>query len=115
MNQRHRPVVILYEHALLGEGIAKYILADSGVQAAVVSALDPVAVESALAYDPAVVIFESARLLQQVELSTLAPHALLIDVSKVISPGLPISLGADELKTILHSVLDGSDTIARPN
>ena len=114
MNQTGRPVVILYEHALLGEGISKYILAESGVEAAVVSALDLDAVESALAYDPAVVIFESVRLLQPVELSSLAPHALLIDVSKVISSGLPVSLGADELKMILHSVLDGIDSIPRP-
>ncbi len=110
MNRTGRPVVILYEHALLGEGIASYILAESGVEAAVMPALDLEAVESALACDPAVVIFESTGLLQQVELSTLAPHALLIDVSKVISPGLPVSLGADELKMILASVLVGSDT-----
>ena len=40
-SQVRHPVVILYQHALLGEGIARYLLAQVGVVATVASALDP--------------------------------------------------------------------------
>ena len=42
-------VVILYEHALLGEGIAKYLLAQLGVEATVASPDELQVVTSALA------------------------------------------------------------------
>ena len=93
------PVVILYEHALLGEGIAKYLRAQLGVEARVVSAFDLQAVTSALALGPAVVIFELTEPLNQVDLTTLAPHAVLIDVKhgRDARPGpLPRRGGASE-------------------
>ena len=64
-SQARRPVVILYEHALLGEGIAKYLRAQTGVEATVAPSHHPEAVRLALALDPAVVIFESSHPFQQ--------------------------------------------------
>ena len=99
-----RSVVILYEHSLLGEGIAKYLRAELGVQATVASANDLNAVKSALALGPAVVIFELSEPLQQVDLTTLAPHAVLIDVSTVVTRGSAVSPDAAGLERILQAV-----------
>src|ERR1035437_894881 len=94
-SEGQHPVVILYEHALLGEGIAKYLRAQLGVEAAVASAL---------ALGPAVVIFELTEPLKQVDLTTLAPHAVLIDVSTVVTRGLALSPDAAGLQRILQAV-----------
>jgi hypothetical protein len=103
-SEGQHPVVILYEHALLGEGIAKYLRAQLGVEAMVASALDLQAVTSALALGPAVVIFELTEPLNQVDLSTVAPHAVLIDVSTVVTRGLALSPDAAGLQRILQAV-----------
>jgi hypothetical protein len=103
-SEAQRPVVILYEHALLGEGIGRYLLAQIGVEATVASALDLEAVTSALALGPAVVIFELSEPLQQVDLTTLAPHAVLIDVSTVVTRGSAVSPDATGLERILLAV-----------
>jgi hypothetical protein len=102
-SQVRPPVVILYEHALLGEGIARYLLAQVGVVATVASALDLQAVITALALRPAVVIFESTEPLQQLDLATLAPHAVMIDVSTVVTRGSAISPNAAGLEKILQA------------
>lgn len=103
-SEGQHPVVILYEHALLGEGIAKYLRAQLSVEATVASALDLQAVTSALALGPAVVIFELTEPLKQVDLTTLAPHADLIDVSTVVTRGLALSPDAAGLQRILQAV-----------
>ena len=98
------PVVILYEHALLGEGIAKYLREQLGVEATVASALNLQAVTSALALGPAVVIFELTEPLGQVDLTALAPYAVLIDVSTVVKPGPALHPDAAGLQRILQAV-----------
>ena len=103
-SEGQHPVVILYEHALLGEGIAKYLRAQLGVEATIASALDLQAVTSALALGPAVVIFELTEPLKQVDLTTLAPHAVLIDVSTVVKRGSAVSPAAVGLQRILQAV-----------
>jgi hypothetical protein len=109
------PVVILYRHALLGEGIATYLRAHIGVEATVASARDPEAVTSALALGPAVVIFESSDPFQQFNLTALAPRAVLIDVSTVITRGSVVSPGVAGLEQILQAVRDSSSTVAGPH
>ena len=111
---QHR-VVILYEHALLGEGIAKYLRAQTGIEATLGSAKDPEAVESALALGPEVVIFESDDPLQQFHLSTLVPHAVLIDVSTVITRGSVVAPCVAGLEQILQAVRDSSSSVAKPS
>jgi DNA-binding NarL/FixJ family response regulator len=106
-------VVILYEHPLLGEGIAKYLRTRAGVEATVVSAYDGAAVMSALALDPAVVIFELNDPIQQMGLNALAPHAVLIDVSTVITRGFSGSSCVAGLEQILQAV-GGCSAVARP-
>lgn len=104
-------VVILYEHPLLGEGLAKYLRARAGVEATVASARDSQAVTSALALDPGVVIFELSDPIRQVGLAAIVPRAVLIDVSTVITRGTVISPGAG-LEQILQAVVHGS--VPRP-
>ena len=106
-------VVILYEHPLLGEGIAKYLRTRTGVEAMVASAGDSHAVTTALALDPAVVIFELSDPIRQVGLAAIVPHAILIDVSTVITRGSVISPGAAGLEHILQAVGHGG-SVARP-
>jgi len=97
-------VVILYEHALLGEGLAKYLRTHLGVEATIASATDLDAVTSALALDPAVLIFELGDPLQRTVLATLAPHAVLIDVSSVVARGSALNPGVAGLERILEAV-----------
>ena len=111
--EAQHPVAILYKHALLGEGIATYLRTRIGVEASVVSAHDPAAVRSALALCPAVIIFESSDPFQQFDLSTLAPQAVLIDVSTVVTRGSVVSPDAAGLEQILDAVRD-STIIASP-
>ena len=103
-SEAQHPVVIVYEHALLGEGIASYLLAQIGVEATVASAQDLEAVTAALALGPEVLIYELNETLQQFDLSTLAPHAVLIDVSTVVTRGSAVSPGAAGLPRILQAV-----------
>ena len=105
-------VVILYEHPLLGEGLAKYLRARAGVEATVASARDSQAVTSALALDPGVVIFELSDPIRQVGLAAIVPRAVLIDVSTVITRGAVIEPGAG-LEQILQAVGHGGG-VARP-
>ena len=109
------PVVILYEHALLGEGIAKYLRAQIGVEATVASGHDLHAVTSALAFGPSVVIFELSDVLRQVDLTALAPQAVLIDVSTVVARGPVISPGAGGLEKILEAVSSSSGPHSLPS
>jgi len=103
-----RSVVILYEHALLGEGIAKHLRTKTGVEATVASTRQPEAVTAALALGPAVIIFESSDPFNQFDLSLLAPEAVLIDVSTVIMRGAAPSPCPAGLEQILAAVRDSS-------
>lgn len=109
-----RPVVILYEHSLLGEGIARYVLAQIGVETTVAPAHDLEAVKSALACGPAVVIYELGEPLHQVDLTALAPHAVLIDVSAAVARGAAVSPCAAGLERILEAVLAVRSTLPQP-
>jgi hypothetical protein len=101
------PVVLLYVHALLGEGIASYVTAETGVPVRAVSALDHDAVVSALAELPRVVIFERAAGVELAVLTCQAPGAVLIDVSAAVTTGTPIPEQgqAPGVETIVHAVV----------
>ena len=108
-------VVILYEHPLLAEGIAKYLRAQIGVEATLGFARHPEAVKAALALGPEVVIFESNNPFEQFDLGTLVPHAVLIDVSTVITRGSAVTPCAAGLEQILQAVRDSSSNVAQPS
>jgi hypothetical protein len=96
--------VILYEHPLLGEGIATYLRTEAGVQASLAPSRDLRAVKDALSGEPRVVIFERSEALQRADLRRLAPHAVLIDVSSAVCPGTCRRGRAGGLERILAAV-----------
>jgi len=104
MSEAKRSVVILYEHELLGVGIAKYLRAHGGVEARVTSGHDLAAVTSALAFGPTVVIYELGEQLRQVDLAALAPQAVLIDVSTVVTRGPLVTPDASGFERLLQAV-----------
>ncbi len=106
-SEAKHPVVILYEHPLLGERLAKYLRSQCGVEVMVACGHDLQAVTSALALGPAVVIFELSDPPRQVDLIALAPKAVLIEVSTVMARGQVLSPDAAVLEKIL-AVVSGS-------
>ncbi|MEO8518118.1 MAG: hypothetical protein ABI438_02975 [Dermatophilaceae bacterium] len=106
MSQVQHCVLILYKHALLGQGIAEHLRARLGVEAMIASADDPQAVKSALGFAPAVVIFEMGDTLRQFDLAPLAPQAVLIDVSTVVARGPVVSSRVAGMERILQAVRD---------
>ena len=104
------PVVLLYVHPLLGEGIAAHVQTQTGVEVQAVSATDLSAVSRALAGDPRVIIFERSPQIETLDLASLAPHAVLIDVTETVglgpvpkSPYVPTS--AESLLAAMHPAL----------
>ena len=68
-----------------------------------------------LALGPEVVIFESNDPFEQFDLSTLVPHAVLIDVSTVITRGSVLAPCVAGLEQILQAVRDSSSNVAGPS
>ena len=82
---RRVSVVILYTHPLFGEGIARLLSADPGMDVTAVAAADHEQAECSLALVPDVVIFERGDPDTAADILRHAPAALVIDVS--LSPG----------------------------
>jgi hypothetical protein len=101
-----RSVVILYEHSLLGEGIARFVRTQTGIRPTVAPAHDADAVTCALAVDPSVVIYELSEPLHQGDLAALVPHAVLIDVSTAVCRGAVVPPTAPALDQILATVCE---------
>jgi hypothetical protein len=106
-------VVILYGHPLLGEGIARYVRNQTGIRATVAPAGDCDAVTAALQADPSVVIYEPSGSLDQGRLATLAPGAVLIDVSAAVSRGTAAPSTAPAMEAILATVCAQVEHAAR--
>ncbi len=104
MDEAPHPIVILYEHPLLGEGIATYLRVHAGVEAVIVRADDPDAVRAALAVDPGVVIFERSGPEEQLDVAALSPNAVLIDVSTVFRRGVDAVHAATGFEQIVTAV-----------
>ena len=107
MPSHPHPVVLLSVHALLGQGIARYLLTEAGVEVAVVSAVDRAAILAALSGDPRVLIYERSSVVDSLDLGALAPHAVLIDVSAAVASGAPVipePSGPAAVETILSAV-----------
>lgn len=106
-------VVILYQHPLLGEGLAKYIQTQTGVMPTIASGTDLDAVWAALAIGPLVVIFERTESLRGIDLRELAPKAILIDISRAALPGSAIPKCQTGLERIVQVVRNGAGLLAR--
>jgi hypothetical protein len=103
-NPTAKAPAILYEHPLLGEGIAQCLRAEAGVEANLACAHDIVAVKAALAVDPDIVIFERSPLLSAVELAELAPHAELVDITDAVPCGRVVTRATIGVEPILQAI-----------
>jgi hypothetical protein len=103
-----RLVAVLYEHPLLGEGIARILLVETNAEVAVASAANGRAVEAVLARQPNVVIFEGSRC--ESYCKRLAPNAVLIDVTSAMSAAAQVSTAHADLGRIIMAVRDGDAT-----
>jgi hypothetical protein len=83
-----RRAAVLYEHPLLGEGLATRLRVEAHADVLLASVHDLRGVREALRGRPAVVVFERCERLCEQLLRELAPDAELIDVSSVVSRGL---------------------------
>lgn len=100
------PVVLLYVHALLGEGIAAYVTGETGVAVQAVPVDDARAVAAALSAHPRVVIFERTAGIDLADLARQAPDAVLIDVSAAVTTGPPLPEQGEPpaVEAIVHAV-----------
>lgn len=92
--QRTR-VMILYTHPLLGEGIARLLASEPGLQVIPVPAGEAELVQQTLALAPEVIIFERSQPDRAVEILESVPGALLIDVG--IDPGPTFTYHREEI------------------
>ena len=107
-------VVVLYEHSLLGEGIARILLGETDVEVTAAPVSDRGAVEAALAREPGVVIFERCQLCREGDLAQRVPNALLIDVSPAMGTVAVAPESAAGLDGIIMAVRGAPDPPPRP-
>ncbi|GAB2961516.1 hypothetical protein GCM10027280_57880 [Micromonospora polyrhachis] len=109
MSERvQRLVAVLYEHPLLGEGIARILLAETDAEVALASVGSGPAVEVLLARQPNVIIFEGSRC--ELDCKRLAPKAVLIDVTSAMSTAPHVPTANTDLGRII--LVAGGDEAA---
>lgn len=109
------PIVLLYVHALLGQGLADHLRAVTGLPVIAVPVSDAGAVDAALADRPRVVIFEQSSGVDELALRRRARQARLIDVSGAVAPaGCTVTEqgGAPAAETIVE-IVDREYALAR--
>lgn len=97
-------VVVLYTHPLFGEGIARLLAAEPGMDVTPVNASDVDRAERSLALAPDVVIFERGEPDTATDILRFAPSALVIDVS--LSPGPTFTYERHEIQAQPEVILD---------
>lgn len=100
---RRVSVVVLYMHPLFGEGIARLLAAEPGMDVTPVHASDIERAERSLALAPDVVIFERGEPDTATDILRFAPSALVIDIS--LSPGPTFTYERHELQARPEDIL----------
>jgi len=115
-------VVILYSHALLGEGLERMLAEDPALDVELVRVTTLDEAERALTCSPDVVILERTPPFQALDLMRLAPSALVIDVGLDAGPSWTwrrdeLAPQPEELLRVIHGrahPLDGSPMQTAP-
>ncbi len=94
-DDRRISVVVIYTHPLFGEGLARMLAAEPGLDVVPLRSVDVQAAERTLAGAPDVVILERSDPDQAVDVLHFAPDALVIDVS--IEPGPTFTYHREEI------------------
>ncbi len=110
--ERRISVVILYTHPLFGEGLARLLAAEPGVDVVPVCAVDIETAQRSLALAPDVVIFERGDPDRAVDVLRFAPEALLIDVA--IGPGPTFTYYREEIPARPEGLLRAIRQVRRP-
>lgn len=116
-------VLVLYSHALLGQGLERLLSAERGLDVHAVDVDDDNALAVALRTDPDVIVFEEGGRLEALELMRRTSCPLLIDVS--IGSSDAWTIRRDSIRTpperlfevILGACLGRAETVvpARPD
>ncbi len=77
---RRISVVILYTHPLLGQGLARFLAAEPGLDVATASVSEAAEAGAALASQPQIIIVERGVPIETADLLRAAQDALVIDV-----------------------------------
>jgi DNA-binding NarL/FixJ family response regulator len=101
--ERRVSVVVLYLHPLFGEGIARLLSGEPGVDVTPVATADLERAERSLALAPDVVVFERAEPDTATDVLRFAPSALVIDVS--LDPGPTFTYERHEIQTQPEEIL----------
>lgn len=103
---RHKNlVVIVYENALLGEGISRYILTLTGVKSRLIPARDREGIKSALASHPQILILGLDEPSHRVDLEKLDPRTMVIDMRDAVEQVSSIPPGSAGMERIAKAVL----------
>jgi hypothetical protein len=73
-------ILVLYSHALLGEGLCRMLADEAGVVVDAVDLAQPEAVASALAREPAVIVVEEGGAIDAAEIVRRSRCGLVLDV-----------------------------------
>ncbi|MEI6623728.1 MAG: hypothetical protein WCP28_17690 [Actinomycetes bacterium] len=84
-----RRILILAQHALLGQGLAHWIFSRAGVASVVADASDRDSVEQALASRPRLIIFERTPVVDSVCVAAASPGAVTLDITHAVGVGTP--------------------------
>jgi len=109
---RRVSVVVLYTHPLFGEGIARLLSAEPGVDVTPVAATEVDRAERSLGLEPDVVIYERGDPDTATDILRFAPSALVIDVS--LSPGPSFTYERHEIQAQPEEILQAIRRIRVP-
>ena len=73
-------VLVLYSHALMGEGLGRMLADEPGVRVDAVDSASPEAVAAALATDPSVIVVEEGGMIDAAEVMRRSTCPLVLDV-----------------------------------
>jgi hypothetical protein len=105
-------VVVLYAHPLLGEGIARLISDEPGLEVTSVRTVDVLAAGMPLVPVPDVVILERSEPDRALEVMRFAPDALVIEVS--LDPGPTVTYHRREISARPEGLLRAIREVRRP-
>jgi hypothetical protein len=73
-------VLVLYSHALMGEGLGQMLADEPGVSVDAVDIADPEAVEAAIAREPAVIVVEEGGAVDAADIVRRSSCPIVLDV-----------------------------------
>lgn len=107
-------IVVVYENALLGEGISRYILTHAGVRSRLVPALNREGIKSALASHPQVLILGLEDPFYRIDLETLDSRTMVIDIRDDAEHAPTIPSESVGMERIVRAVQSLKGRRARP-